>query len=170
MASWDGCVPRTRSRGRNPGGRAQGESLQPPRRLASNVKGTGCTGVVMGTDPCPPSCGPSGGIRRACTQSPGSGRAQQGSALVSCGKNVRITFLSEKQGLQQQRGDPPGGRAGLWAWGRLSRAPAGSICWWGPPAEVKAETRAWCHCAWPWAPRSHQSLESPFDGPSSSAT
>lgn len=88
---------------------------------------------------------------------------------MSCGKNVRITFLSEKQGLQQQRGDPPG-RAGLWAWGRLSRA-----CWQhllvGTPAEeVKAGMRARCHCTRPWASGSHQSLESPFDGPSSSAT
>lgn len=170
MASWDGCVPRTRSRGQSPGGRAQGESLQPPCRLASNVKGTGCTGGVMGTDPCPPSCSLSGGICRACTQSPGSGRAQQGSALVSCGKNVRITFFSEKRSLQQERGDPPGGRVGFWAWGRLSRAPAGSICWWGPSAEVKANTRARCHCARPWASCSRQSLELPFSGPSSSAT
>lgn len=88
------------------------ESLQPPRRLASNVKGMGCTGVVMGTDPCPSSCGPSGDIHRTRTQSPGSGWAQRGSTLVNCGKNVRITFLSEKQGLQQQRGDPPGERVG----------------------------------------------------------
>jgi hypothetical protein len=170
VASWDGCVPRTRSRGQSPGGRAQGESLQPPCRLTSNVKGTGCTGGVMGTDPCPPSCSLSGGICRACTQSPGSGRAQQGSALVSCGKNVRITFFSEKRSLQQERGDPPGGRVGFWAWGRLSRAPAGSICWWGPSAEVKANTRARCHCARPWASCSRQSLELPFSGPSSSAT
>lgn len=170
MASWDGCVPRTRSRGQSPGGRAQGESLQPPCRVTSNVKGTGCTGGVMGTDPCPPSCSLSGGICRACTQSPGSGRARQGSALVSCGKNVRITFFSEKRSLQQERGDPPGGRVGFWAWGRLSRAPAGSICWWGPSAEVKANTRARCHCARPWASCSRQSLELPFSGPSSSAT
>lgn len=121
-------------RGQGPGGRVQEaepeESLQPPRRLASTVEGNGVHRVVMGTDPCP-SSGPSGDIHRARTQSPGSGWAQQGQLWVSCGKNVRITFLSEKQGLQQQRGDPPGGRA-CYGLGATLQAPAGSICWWGP--------------------------------------
>lgn len=92
-----------------------------PTQAGQQRDGNGMHGGVMGTDPCPPSCG----ICRACAHSPGSGRAQRGSSPVSCGKNVRITFFSEKRGLQQQRGDPPGGRAGFWGLGPALQGP----CW-----------------------------------------
>ena len=96
-----------------------------PTQAAQQHDGDGMHRCVMGTDPCPPSCSPSGGVCEACAHSPGSGRAQQGSAPVSCGKNVRITFFSENRGLQQQRGDPPGGRAGFWGSGPALQGP----CW-----------------------------------------